>query len=302
MDRSEELQRRDRNFQETIGGQVDLQLGKLSLRQRVMELGAKGVAFSDMLSAVPTWLAKYREVMADIGDIGQATREADRAVRRAHGSTSITNLPSIASGESLLAPWMTALYGFFGTNAQRLIEVAHDLNDVYRMGKEGELKAASKMLASTVASIFTYAIWPGIVEELVSSQFYEDKSKGGLLGHLGSAVLRSIGSSFVGVRDLIHAFETNNDPGVGLISSVGVDVMHLVRDAKKGRITDRQNVGKNIEHALTVFGDFTGVSPRHVGTAVHYGIDVLNNAQRPRGIGDIYRGVTTGHQEVRKVK
>jgi hypothetical protein len=141
---SEEIQRRDRNFEQTLGGQMDLTLGKSTLRQRIIELGSKGVAFSDMVSAVPTWLAKYREAMDESADIGRATDLADRAVRRAHGSTAITNQPTIVSHTNPLSPWLTTIYGFFGTNMQRRFEIAHDINDAFKLGKSGDIAGAAK--------------------------------------------------------------------------------------------------------------------------------------------------------------
>lgn len=39
-----------------------------------------------------TWLAKYRKVLAETGNEGEAIFEADRSVRRAHGSSARTDL------------------------------------------------------------------------------------------------------------------------------------------------------------------------------------------------------------------
>ena len=46
---SEEIQRRERNFLDTVGGQHALFEGKNTFRQQLTQWGAKGVAFSDML-------------------------------------------------------------------------------------------------------------------------------------------------------------------------------------------------------------------------------------------------------------
>jgi hypothetical protein len=39
-----------------------------------------------------TWLAKYRQVLAETGNEGEAKFQADRSVRRAHGSSAKTDL------------------------------------------------------------------------------------------------------------------------------------------------------------------------------------------------------------------
>ena len=42
-----------------------------------------------------TWFAKYKKVLAETGDEAQAIFEAERAVRRAHGSSAKTDLYNI---------------------------------------------------------------------------------------------------------------------------------------------------------------------------------------------------------------
>lgn len=299
---SETIQARDRNFLDTLGGQMDLTLGKTTLRQKIIQLGSKGVAFSDMLSAVPTWWAKYQDVMGETGSVEHATYEANRAVRRAHGSTSIVNQPTIVSHTNPLSPWLTSIYGFFGTNMQRRFEIAHDLNDAYKLAKGGEIKQAAAMAPSTFANIMTYVVWPGLVEEAVTSQFFDDKKKGGLIGHALAFSLGTAASTFIGIRDLAYGLTHGTDPQTGLLSSPLHDVSQLLRDVKKDRPLNKQKAGKLVEDAITVFGDATGMGPKHVGTAAHYGIDVLTREQRPKGLGDVYRGVITGHQQKREVR
>jgi len=294
---SEEIQRRDRNFEDTLGGAADLAVGRSTLRNRITQWGAKAVAFSDMISAVPLWLAKYDEVVNETGDHGMAVQQADRAVRRAHGSTAITNQPLIVSNSGPLAPWLTSIYGFFGTNMQRRIEIAHDINDAYKLGKQGEIGAAAKAVPQIMSSIFTYVIWPGIVEEAVTSQFTDDKR--GALAHALAFTLGTAASTFIGIRDLMYGLTHGQDPQAGLMSSPLHDVSNLIRDAKKNHPLDKQNAGKLVEDAVTVFGDATGMGPKHVGAAARYGMDVWNKQQRPKTAGDVYRGVVSGNQSKR---
>ena len=294
---SEEIQRRDRNFEDTLGGAADLAVGRSTLRNRITQWGAKAVAFSDMISAVPLWLAKYDEVVNETGDHGMAVQQADRAVRRAHGSTAITNQPLIVSNSGPLAPWLTSIYGFFGTNMQRRIEIAHDINDAYKLGKQGEIGAAAKAVPQIMSSIFTYVIWPGIVEEAVTSQFTDDKR--GALAHALAFTLGTTASTFIGIRDLMYGLTHGQDPQAGLMSSPLHDVSNLIRDAKKNHPLDKQNAGKLVEDAVTVFGDATGMGPKHVGAAARYGMDVWNKQQWPKTAGDVYRGVVSGNQSKR---
>jgi hypothetical protein len=297
VDSSEELQQRDRNFQNTMMGQHDIMMGKPTIRNKVAEIGSKGVAFSDMLSAVPLWVAKYREAMEENPDAGEATYLANRAVRRAHGSTNVVNQPMIVSTNGVLAPWLTSIYGFFGTNMQRRIEIAHDIADAYKLGRQGELAAAAKMTPQIASSIFTYVIWPGLVEEWVTGQFTDDKRGWG--AHALSFALGTAASTFIGLRDMVYGLTHGRDPQVGLLGSPLDDVKRLVGDATKHRPLDKANAGKFVQDTITVVGDATGMAPKHVGTAIRYGIDVLNKVQKPKTAGDVFRGVVSGQQTKR---
>jgi hypothetical protein len=78
--------------------------------------------------------------------------------------------------------------------------------------------------------------------------------------------------------------------------------MELVRDAKKDHPLDKAKAGKVLQDAITVFGDTTGMGPKHIGTAAHYALDVLTHQQRPKSAGDIYRGIITGHQDKKELR
>ncbi len=297
VDSSEELQQRDRNFLNTVMGQHDIMTGKSTLRNKVAEIGSKGVAFSDMISAVPLWVAKYREALTDNPDVGEATYLANRAVRRAHGSTNVVNQPMIVSTNGVLAPWLTSIYGFFGTNMQRRIEIAHDVNDAYKLGRQGDISGAAKMAPQVMSSIFTYVIWPGLVEEAVTGQFTDDRRGWGT--HSLSFALGTAASTFIGLRDMVYGLTHGRDPQVGLLGSPLDDVKRLVGDATKHHPIAKQNAGKLVQDAITVFGDVTGMGPKHIGTAIRYGMDTYNDIQRPKSAGDIFRGIVSGKQSKR---
>ena len=60
VDKSQELQRRLRNWSEIIQGQPHLSLMKSGPRDFMIAAGQSPVALGDMASSIPTWLAKYR--------------------------------------------------------------------------------------------------------------------------------------------------------------------------------------------------------------------------------------------------
>lgn len=295
---SEEIQRRDRNWMESMGGAQDIITGQPTLRNRITQWGASAVAFSDMISAVPLWYAKYTEEMGVHADHARAVERADLAVRDAHGSTSVASKPVIASNEGALAPWFTSLYGFFGANMQRKIEMLHDMNDAYQLGKGGDLKAAAKMIPGITASMMAYVIFPAIVEEQVTGQFTEDHQ--GLGQKALGIVLQGLTNSIIGVREMSWAFGHGQEPSAGLISGPLHDLANLKRDVFKNRPFSKEHIGSLIQNTLTAYGDLRGTMPKPIARAIRYGVDVSTGQQRPRGFGDWYRGLISGQQQLRK--
>ncbi len=290
---SEEIARRDRNWQETLMGQEDILYGRSTLRNRVAQWGSKGVALSDMVSAAPLWLARYREAFDELGEHGPAVEEANRVVRRAHGSTAITNQPRFVRRAGPLGSWMTTLYGFFGTVMQRRVELAHDLNDTWKLGMEGEIKAAAKNVPGIASSVFTYVIWPAVVEEIVSSEFTDDKR--GLGTKIASGLLGGIASTFLFLRDITYGLLHNKTPGVGLAQGPLDDITKLMRDVEKKKgMFSKEAGGKTVQDMITVFGDFTGLTPKALGSAARFGLDLARGQQKPKSFPEWYRGIVRG--------
>jgi hypothetical protein len=298
---SEELQRRERHWQDTIAGENQLLGQDVGARARVVQAGSWLVAQSDMLSAKPTWLAQYEKSISDGLSHGDSVDLADRAVRRAHGSTATTNQPSLVRGGGPLHGWLTSVYGFFGTAMQRRIEIAHDLNDAYQLVKDREINSAAAKVPGIAQNIFTYVIWPTIVEEWVTGLTTDDRRGWGT--HLAAGAFMGLSSSVLYLRDMMHAFVTGQDPSAGLIGSPLHDIANTMRDFKKGRqALDRQNAGKTVQHTLTTFGDLTGLAPKTIDNAIRFGIDLVNKQAHPKNLRDVFQGVTRGTEKKRVEK
>src|SRR6266568_4243708 len=296
---SEEIQRRERHWQDTLAGQGNELSAKSTIREQVIDWGSKGVAWSDMISAKPTWWAAYQKYRAEQLPHGQAVTLADRAVRRAHGSTAETNLPPLVRGGGPLNRYMTSVYGFFGTAMQRRIELAHQANDIYQLGREGELREASKNVVPLLKNFMTYVVWPTVVEEMVTGMTTEDKRGWG--AHILSGTTMGISSSVLYLRDLMYGLTTGHDPGAGLVSSAMHDVANVARDIRKGReALNKQHAGKTVEDALTLFGEATGKMPKTLARGVHFGIDYMSGQQKPKTPVEWMRGLSHGQAVRRK--
>lgn len=298
---SEEVGRRSRHWQDTIIGEHAHIYGEGTIRERVMEAGSWLVAQSDMASVRPTWLAAYRNAVREGADHGLAIDMAEASVRKAHGSTAITNQPALVSGGGPMHGWLTSIYGFFGTVMQRRIELAHAINDAYQLGKGGEIAGVAKAMPDITARTFAYVIWPTLVEEWVTGLTTEDKRGWGT--HAFTAAAGGLASSVLYLRDITHSLLHGYDPGVGLLSSPLHDIKNLVNDVKKGKkMFSKENAGKLVGDFTTVFGEFTGLAPKEVGSLLRAGVDLQSGQAKPKTMKDWQLLLTRGSTKKREVK
>jgi hypothetical protein len=297
---SEELQRRERHWQDTIFGAHSEIEGAKGVRENIIQAGSWLVAKSDMFSAKPTWLAAYRDAQERGLDHGPSIDEADAAVRLAHGSTAVTNQPTLVRGGGALHNWLTSVYGFFGTVMQRRIELAQDIHDTWGLAKQGDITSAAKNVPSITADIFAYVIWPTLVEEWVTGLTTDDKR--GWLEHAATASLLGLSSSVLYARDIVHGILSGQDVGVGLISSPLHDIVKAAKDLGRKDAFTKARMGKTVGDTLTALGHGTGMAPKTVDNAIRFGIDLVNQQAHPKTFGDIARGTLKGTTKPREEK
>lgn len=301
---SEELQRRHRNYTETLGGAQERILGEQSWRDFATRVGATPVAWSDLLSAVPTWLAKYKEEMAEGAGHGKAVAEADRAVRRAHGSTAITNRPAAMRGGAL-ASWVTSLYGFFSHMLNRQFEMAWRARDVMGAVREGDWETVQEHLPHITKGIFSYIILPALIEELVTPLTNDEKESWAHWSAVG--LIKGTSSSWPVVRELVDFALSygRKEPSVGLLSAAAKAATDLIRDVPKGKeMFSKQQMGNTIQHAFSILGVGTGLVNAQEGKVAKFIYNYANGLERPKGpwqwLTGLRYGQTKGHSETLK--
>ena len=179
MQNSLELQRRSQNYKETLSGVTESLVPQNKfdeLRQTVLRYASTPVALSDLISAVPTWMAAYEKEMIEGGTHGDGIYAADRAVRRAHGSTAITNRPAIMRDTN---PWLTSVYNFFNHIMNRQAEMVWKAGDTLDLVKDGDYKAAMAKVPELSAMLFAYVLAPALIEEAVTPLATKDNEAGG---------------------------------------------------------------------------------------------------------------------------
>lgn len=275
-----ELQRRDRNWQETLYGATgELRAGNKfgKWRQRIMEWGSKPIALSDMMSAVPTWLAQYKKAIEEGATHGDAVYEADRAVRGAHGSTSVTNRPMLTN---YVSPWFTSVYNFFNDIFNRQMETLWRAGEIKGLVKSGQHDAAMKVAAGVAVGMFAYSIYPAIVESLVSPQPSDPKDSWGK--RAAKSLIYTEGATLPVIREFTNAILDAKDPDVGLLSTEGKAMYEVARDWGKKEPLSPLHAEKMIRDAGMFAGAFTGV-PEQVSKEVSAGYGLAQGIEKPKG-------------------
>lgn len=298
MKTSEELQRRMRHYQETLGGAQEKVQGEYSLRDFIQRAGSFPVAMSDLMSAVPTWMAKYEAEMNEHGVNGDAIFAADRAVRRAHGSSVITNRSAIMRGGPLMS-WMTSVYGFFNHIMNRQYELMWKAGDTLDLVKQGEYSDAMKQVPHLTAGLFSYVILPALIEEMVTPLTSDKNESWGKKAAKGLAY--TVSASWIGVRDIASAMLNGRDPSIGLLSTTYKTISDLGRDLAKDRPFSKQHAGAVIQHGATAFGAATGLMNAQVGKSGKFIYDYATGQERPKGpwawLSGLRFGQSKGHSQ-----
>lgn len=293
MEKSEELQRRMRNYSELFAGhgsEINLKGTAnrfLSFREFMMHAAATPVSISDLLSAVPTFLAKYKEEIAKGSSEGDAVNDANRAVRHAHGSSVLTNKPSIARNSSALGAYFTSLYGFFSHMQQKQYELAWKAKDTLK----GDTKTPFQWGPDLVKGLFSYIIAPAVIEELVTP-ISDDNHKHTWGRKAATTLGLGISSSLIGVRDVIHSIMAGRDPQMGLMNTTAKPFSDIVRDLK--RPMSKDTAAKTLKDTFALTGVLTGLTNAQEGRAAEYLYRYYNGMEKPKGPWDVAIGMRYG--------
>ncbi|HEX9613594.1 MAG TPA: twin-arginine translocation signal domain-containing protein [Candidatus Bathyarchaeia archaeon] len=294
-DKSEEIQRRSQNFVEQVSGAQEKVLDARSWRDTLLHAGTAPVAFGDMLSARPTWLAEFKKQIEAGRSEGDSIYAADRAVRRAHGSSAITNRPELMRRY----PWAASLYGFFNHIANRQYELAWKAKEAAGLATKGEVEEAMSKVPSLAAGLFSYVIFPAIVEELVTPLTNDERESWAKKAAKG--LIRGASSSWIGVRDFVNAALEAKDGTFGLASTLPKEFTDLARDLyKKDLGFDKAHAGKTIKHAMVAIGAVFGLANAQIGNLAEFLYDLKTGKQRPpKDLKSLWRGLSKGDEQAK---
>lgn len=258
--------------------------------EKAQRFGHAAVAWSDMMTAVPTaWAAYDRAVTEGIpvsqGGTGepmtesQAVNYANKIVREAHGSTAEASRSMLLNNNSEAIKIFTTLFGF--------------MNNTYGQGLDGfdKLRTAgisnTPVLARTIAAIIVPAIIAGAISHL-------PQHDEGWAAWAGKAIAEEVASTVPFVRDAVamvqgfdHAGVVGPENWLATMVKAGVDLVKgtgkQVRD-----IADAVGMGLHIP----------GLG--QIGMSAQYIHDVQVGKENPHDNLEYAKGVITGHGPPKK--
>lgn len=301
----------------SIQGAYETAIGKgfdwnnpLTWRWAIMELGRTPVAFSDAVSAIPTWLAAYRRAAVEGADHADAVFQADKAMTRAHGSMLTMDKARVQRPGQGFQPevmkFFTPLYNFFSHVYNKQLQIYWATGEAQKLigkAESAEAKTAEikKATPGIVNKLIWFVIFPTLVEEWVTGMASDTGEGFGKLFLKG--LIRHMGAGIVPLRDITNwatAPTVATDPSLGMLGSIGKEGTKLYKDI--------QNMWNNapahkdwFTHATTSFGFITGWGGTQIG---RFGTAAgeLAKGRHPRTPGQFMTMLRTGRRDKRQVR
>ncbi|WP_426116311.1 hypothetical protein [Massilia sp. PWRC2] len=281
------LLQQDRDFRVTSTALFE----KEHLQSQAERFGHAAVAWSDMMTAVPTaWAAYDRAITEGVpvnqGGTGkpmteaQAVNYANKIVREAHGSNVETARSMVMNTSSEALKMFTTLYGFMNNTLGQAMD-GYD-----KLGTPGINKPV--VLARTFMALIVPAIWA----HTLTHGAPDDEE--GWAKWAGKAVAGEVAGMVPFVRDAVAMFEGYSHAGVvgaeswmSTIVKAALDVKHLAEGKEvKAPI-------KDIANAAGMGLHIPGLG--QLGTSAQYAADVAAGKEHPADAAEYAKGVATGH-------
>lgn len=276
------LMQQDRDYRQTSASLFQPE----SMHSKAERFGHSMVAWSDMMTAVPTaWAAYDRAITEGIpknrGGTGAPMSEADavsyanQIVREAHGSTIESSRSMLLAEKNEAVKMFTTLYGFMNNTLGQNMDMINKLNT------HGFSKP--EVLARFMMAMIVPALWAGVLAK-------PDKKDG-----WAAWSVKAIGGEAAGMvpmmRDAWSAIEGYSSAGMpaymsalGAIAKPAQDIYHAAQ-------------GKEVKAPIKDLGNAIGLAipgAGQVGTSLQYATDMYSGKQQPKNAVDVVRGLALG--------
>ena len=272
----------DRDFRQTTASMFEPE----SFHSKAERFGHAGVAYLDLLSAVPTaWAAYDRAITEGIptnrGGTGKPMSDADaieyanQIVREAHGSQIESARSRILQRHSEAVKMLTTLYGFMNNSLGQTMDMA----DKLRTSGFSKPEVLARFLMASIVP----ALAAGVVEKQHKGEGFGEWAAKAITGEFAGMV--------PGLRDAWSALKGFNDAGLSPLMralSAGGKPFKDAWDAAHGKQPKApiKDLGNAIGLAIPGAGQ--------IGTTLQYAADVKSGKQHPKGAADLARGLALG--------
>ena len=267
-----------------------------ALATKIREWGTATIAYGDLASAKPTWVAEYRKAIAkDPENIGYAIELADKAVRDAHGSSALTNRPEILRNKSIYAQMTTQYYGFFNEMLQKLYEMKWRVEDTWGGDATGSRNAAENI--ARASNIFTRMVMLGLIEEAISG---EGDPKEGWMSRAVKGTLHAFGSTLPVVRDAVQSIYSGRQPEGSMLAGGLKGMTDIVHDLSSKKAWTKPWGEQFTRHMAFFASTMPGIGLYHIFNAGHFAAGVAGGTEHPKNPLELIRGTTRGTLEHRR--
>jgi len=283
------LMQQDRDFRATSHALFEKD-SKLAQAER---FGHAAVAWSDMMTAVPTAHAAYdRAVTEGIpvsqGGTGQpmtheqAVAYADKVVREAHGTNIEAGRSMVLNTDSEGLKLFTTLYGFMNNTYG---QTADAWDKLHTAGISN-----TPVLARTFMALIVPAIWAGLLKG------GPDEKKDESWGHWSAAAIaEEVAAQVPFVRDAASMVEGYKGAGMVPPENWVATMVQALKDIYKAT-GDEESKGSPIRDVANAVGmglHLPGAG--QIGTSLQYLENVRTGKESPENVFDFARGLVTGH-------
>lgn len=278
------LMQQDRDFKDTASTLFEPD----SLASKAHRFGHAAVAWSDMLTAVPTAWAAYDRAIAEgipksQGGTGkpmteaQAVNYANKTVREAHGSTAEAARSLVLNNNSEAMKMFSTLYGFMNNS------YGQQLDGYDKLRTAGISNAP--VLARTLMAIVVPALWAGYL-----THGAPNKDKGEGWGPwVAKAIASEVASSVLFVRDAVGMVEGFHNAGMVAAENWLATMITAGKDVATGKGAPVKDIANAAGMGLHIPG------LGQAGTSLQYIENVKLGKERPANKAEYAWGLATGH-------
>ena len=245
-----------------------------------------GITYSDMLVAMPTWLAAYNGALMKASAEGktlteeQAIHAGDAAVRRSQGAGAAKDLSAIQRKRGAIRLF-TMFYTPFAAQYGRLRQIGS------ASAQRGLVYAPEAIMRVLLVTMI-----PKIASDLLTSRAPDkDDDKEKWLKWIGLSAVTGLAAPLPFVRDVANGLErwilgkggdTRYSPVADAIERIG-STLYKTGEAA---FTDKDYSDELAFDTLESSGYLLGFPTAQPAITGEYLIDLLNGEARPKGVGD----------------